>query len=275
MSERERGFIVIHRRIQSWPLWLAMTSSQRMVWMQMLLAANWAPSEIWVSGQRVAVPRGSFVDSQETIAADAQVSRKVVRQTTCHLEAEGAITRATVGHQKGRGVILTTIVNYEKYQNKTDAEGRGWAAERAADGAAAGPREGHGRAPSEQDQPDQQVFLSPREAGAMDRRTIQGKAESLAGLYPATTAVLGRLNDQGIQMRHAQDHEGRRRAEAVIAAVTTDVAVSRAAESFRENGRTTIGWHLKAIEGPKVSTKQSNPNAAAGIGTRWGGPAPF
>lgn len=270
--DRERGFIVIHRRIKSWPLWRSMTANQRSVWTEMLLAANWAPSEVWVGGKRVAVPRGAFIDTQETLAEEAKVSRKVVRQAFDHLLAEGAITRAAVGRQSGRDVMLTTIVNYDKYQSFTEREGRGMATPWAEDGASRGPAEGQPRAASEQDQPDQPSFLSPREAGALDRRTIQGRAGALSGQYPATAAVLGRLNDQGIPMRHAQDHETRQRAESVIALVTTDLAVSRAAASFHESKRTTIGWHLKAIEGPKVNgTKHtaSNPKAMAPVGQDW------
>jgi hypothetical protein len=250
VSDRERGFIVLHRRLQSWPLWKAMTGNQRIVWVQMLLAANWSESEVWISGKRVVIPRGSFIDTQETIAKDAGVSRKVVRQTTIHLEAEGAISRAAAGLQMGHGVILTTIVNYGKYQDVSDPGGRDWAAEGAAERATRGPEEGRGRAPSEQDQPEE-PSLSPRELGAKDRRTIVGLAEALHENYPATNAVLGRLNDQGIPMRHAGSKSARDSAEAAIALVTTDVAVTRAVASFRENGRTTIGWHIDAIRGLK------------------------
>ena len=272
MEDRERGFIVVHRRLKSWPLWRAMTANQRVVWLEMLLAANWAPSEVWVGGQRITIPRGAFIDTQDTLAEEAKVSRKVVRQTFEHLLAEGAITRATLGRQSGRDVMLTTIVNYDKYQSFTEREGHGGAAGWAADGASGGPPEGRPRAASEQDKPDQPASPLPREAGSLDRRTILGRAEALAGLYPATAAVLGRLNDQGIPMRHAADHDTRARVESVIAAITTDLAVSRASASFRENGRNTIGWHLKAIEGPKAqraNPSTTNPKAMAEVGQNW------
>lgn len=272
MEDRERGFIVVHRRLKSWPLWRAMTANQRVVWLEMLLAANWAPSEVWVGGQRITIARGSFIDTQDTLAAEAKVSRKVVRQTFDHLLAEGAIKRATLGRQSGRDVMLTTIVNYDKYQSFTEREGHGGAAAWAAEGASGGPPEGRPRAASEPDKPDQPVSPLPREAGSLDRRTILGRAEALAGLYPATAAVLGRLNDQGIPMRHAADHDTRARVESVIAAITTDLAVSRASASFRENGRNTIGWHLKAIEGPKAqraNPSTTNPKAMAEVGQNW------
>lgn len=139
---RGGGHIKLHRQVETWPLWQAMTALQRMVWVQVLFAANWKPSKAWVSGKTVEIPRGSFIEGQDSIATRAGVSRKVVRQTYEHLLSEGALTQAVIGHQQGHGVVLTTVVNYSEYQDAPEREGRRRAA--------GGPQEGHGRAPSEE-----------------------------------------------------------------------------------------------------------------------------
>lgn len=248
MSDRERGFIVIHRRIESWSLWKAMNVSQRMVWVQMLLAANWAPTEVWVGEKRVQVPRGSFLDTQESIAEAAGVSRKVVRTTGSRLELERAIARATVGHEKGRAVVMTTIVNYSRYQDLTPDEGLGGAVAWSEDGATAGPRRGHGGARSE---PDQPTTLSLRAAGEAARQAILD-TQPLDALFPATAAVLLNLRGQGIFIKHAQDPEDRAAIEQAIAEVTTTVATQRVAENFRLTKRASMGWHLEAITGKQA-----------------------
>lgn len=239
-----------------------MTTNQRMVWVQMLLAANWAPSEVWVSGQRVEVPRGSFIDAQETLAADAGVSRKVVRQTICQLESEGAIRRATVGRQKGHCITLVTIVNYERYQNVRDPEGQGWDSERAIDRAEGGPEEGQRRAPSEPDQPDQPELLpAPRPASSPPPQAPSAVVLTLPciGTGPREFAVTDAQLDKwraafpGIDVL----------AEVRKAGVWLDASPARR-KTHGGMAKFLVGWLGRSQNGPRVNgAHQQQPAAPA------------
>jgi len=121
------GFIKIHRRILDSPVMQAMTASQRSVWIQMLLEANWRPTEVLVKEGRAVVHRGEFITGQEALAAKAGVSRKVVRQAYATLLRDGAITQRILGTglgpSRGRRVFAVTITNYSRFQDKPVEEG--------------------------------------------------------------------------------------------------------------------------------------------------------
>jgi hypothetical protein len=154
---REGGYIKLHRRIKSWPLWQHMTALQRQVVIEILLSANWKARDTW-SGP---VDRGELAQSEETIAHEAKVSRKVVRQAIALLEAEGFLTRRQVGidlgndraevgiekgPRRGRKPSVLSVVKYEKYQGQDEEEGPKSGQPRAS----RGPSEGQPRAPLEE-----------------------------------------------------------------------------------------------------------------------------
>jgi hypothetical protein len=158
---REGGFIVLHRRIRSWPLWHFMSAEQRMVWVQILLDANWKDSEAWDGAERFVVKRGQMIHSENTIAASAGVSRKVVRTAIAKLITEGAVDRKpALG--RAHGPHLLTVVNYSKYQDYSDEAGPQSGQERAKDG----PSEGPARALSEQ--VEQEEPVEPKKTPAAD-----------------------------------------------------------------------------------------------------------
>jgi hypothetical protein len=130
---REGGFIKLYRRLESWPLWQAMTALQRMVWIQLLLSANWKDGEAWYGSRRYVVRRGQTSLSETEIARKAKVDRQVVRDAYAKLRAEGAISREEVrlnsetgpvqaDQKKNQSPHITTIVNYESFQDYDDSE---------------------------------------------------------------------------------------------------------------------------------------------------------
>ena len=269
MSDRERGFIVIQRQIQSSPIWLSLTAEQRSVFDSLLLLANWAPGRFMYGTEWVEVGRGELAHSLDTIAKHARVSIKVVRSALSKLVA-GHVVGTRQGTSSGTGPRVITFFNYNKHQDVGDAAGMGlgmeWGEERARRGHEAGTT----GAPIEPSKPFNQETLSPREAGDAARREALSRPP-LDGLFPATAVVLASLRGQGIQIRHAQAPEERAALEQAIAEVTTEVATRRVAESFRQSKRSSLGWHLEAITGSSGVKKSSpsNPNAMQPIGTDW------
>ncbi len=171
---REGGFIVLHRRIKSWPVYRAMNAEQRQVVTEMLLAARWEdePGEFWFGPHRFAVPRGCYFMSEDALAEEAGTTRKVVRTVYKKLLTEGFIVRRAV-HSSGQCPNLITILNYDKYQSLPDKRANGRAKE--------GPETGQRRASKEPVEPVEPVLLSD----ALRAPAPNGAPTQGADLFPA------------------------------------------------------------------------------------------
>lgn len=118
------GYAMIARDLLDHPVW-TMTHEQRSVFFALVLLVNYEDREAVIGGKRIAVPRGSTLLTQEAIATRAGVSRKVVRRTLAILENLGTVARALVGRRSGHGIWLTTLVNYNHYQESDNYKGHG------------------------------------------------------------------------------------------------------------------------------------------------------
>lgn len=157
---REGGFIVIRRRIRSWPLWVSLTGEQRAVVVELLLSANWRPTVFWFGTTRIEVGRGELIASEEALATASNTSRKVVRTVLAKLLHDQFITRRVAlgvspqrGPKTGRCPHVITIVNYDKYQSLTEEEGQQEGQQRGQRRANSGPATGLQGAPSEPIEP--------------------------------------------------------------------------------------------------------------------------
>lgn len=137
-DQREGGFVVLHRRIESWPLYQSLGAAQRHVITTVILAANWKASSFWYGPTQIHVNRGELAMAEQTIAKRAGTSRKVVRGVLSKLEAEGFISRKKV-HPSGQCPTVITIKKYDEYQSITDEEGQPKGQRRARGGPERGP----------------------------------------------------------------------------------------------------------------------------------------
>jgi hypothetical protein len=99
-----------------------MTAEHKIVWVELILAANWKPSVAWTRIGRLVIQRGQALITQRGLAELAGVSRKNVRTALELLTQEGAIQVAQVPTRTSRHASLITIVNYEKYQDVPERE---------------------------------------------------------------------------------------------------------------------------------------------------------
>ena len=99
-----------------------MNGEHRMVWLTLLLAANWKNTEVWTRKGRLVVQRGQALLAQRTLAERSGVSRRNVRTALDMLTSEGAIQAAQVPVHGAKTASLITIVNYEKYQDVAERE---------------------------------------------------------------------------------------------------------------------------------------------------------
>jgi hypothetical protein len=245
--DRERGFIVVQRQIQSSPLWLSLSGEQRSVFMSILLLANWLPGRFMFGTEWVEVGRGELAHSLETIAKHASVSIKVVRTTLAKLIA-GQVLGTRKGTTSGTGPRILIVNNYNKHQSTPEEAGTVFGTPRGTAGARQGHALGTAGAPIEQEQPFNKETLSPRQAGDAARQALSGLPH-FDTENPATAVVLANLRERGILIRHAQTPEDRASLEQAIAQATTAVATDRIAESYRVSKRASLGWHLEAITG--------------------------
>lgn len=114
MKKRPGGFIKLYRAIRENPIYKEKPYSPGQAWIDLLLAANYAPGAVNVRGNSIPIPRGGAGRSAETLANDWGWTRKEVRFFLKRLEAEGMIR--IVPHGRILNVIL--LANYGKYQGK-------------------------------------------------------------------------------------------------------------------------------------------------------------
>lgn len=99
-------YVKISRKILEWE-WYTDVST-KVLFLHILLKANWKGGRF----QGAEVPRGSFVTSQQNLAAETGLTIKNVRTALKHLENTGEV--AVNRHPK---FSVITIKNYDKYQS--------------------------------------------------------------------------------------------------------------------------------------------------------------
>ena len=130
IEDREDGWISLHRRLLSSPMWVGMTPSRKVLWIHLLLLANWRDEVIryksrWgkYKGLEIPVKRGQLIYSERFLAESAGVSRDVVRDTLEYLVRSGVITRtpwlvdnSVDSPYGGPTPYIITIRKYNEYQ---------------------------------------------------------------------------------------------------------------------------------------------------------------
>lgn len=124
------GYIKLYRGLTDNPLWTSEPFTAGQAWIDLLLAANFKATTIYVRKVKFRLDRGQLAWSQVTMAKRWQWSRNKVARFIKDLEEEGMIE-----HQGGHLTTVTTICNYSKYQA---SEAAGGAADEASDEAAGG-----------------------------------------------------------------------------------------------------------------------------------------
>lgn len=121
------GYIKLYRGMTDNPLWTSEPFTAGQAWVDLLLAANFKATTIYVRKVKFRLERGQLAWSQVTMAKRWQWSRNKVARFIKDLEDEGMIE-----HQGGHLTTVTTICNYTKYQASEATVG---AADEASDGA--------------------------------------------------------------------------------------------------------------------------------------------
>lgn len=242
---REGGYIKLHRRLKSWPLWRSMSPLQRMVWLEMLFAANWKDDVLWYGTKRIEVKRGQLAHSEAELARRAEVGRKVVRDTIAKLLAEGAISREP-GLPEGQCPHITTILNYDRYQGNDDDEGPA----KGQGGAKLGPSSGPARALREEWEEGKKEERAPEDKppapaaepfrlGTEERRTIPEPVAEKVG--PKRPSAAGSAK---------ADPDRRRLSDALVAVGREERGGTFAFDGVKDGQAVTrlLGWSRDVAE---------------------------
>ena len=105
------GYIKLYRGIKDNPLWDKEPYSAGQAWIDLLLAANFKDTVIYIRKAKIRLERGQLAWSQLTMAKRWRWSRNRVARFLKDLEEEGMIEQQT-----GHLTTVTSICNYNKYQ---------------------------------------------------------------------------------------------------------------------------------------------------------------
>lgn len=113
--ENSGGWIKLHRKLLSNPVWLREPFTAGQAWVDLLLLANHKPGVIWKRGIMVPLERGQVGHSATTLAARWRWSRGRVNRFIRDLKMMQQI-EPTMGPQNKNVTSLISIINYDLYQ---------------------------------------------------------------------------------------------------------------------------------------------------------------
>lgn len=111
MNEKNKGFVLLWRKIQDNRLWLQEPFTRGQAWVDLFLLANHTSGNIIIRGNIVEIKRGQLGWSEESLGERWKWSRGKVKRYLSYLETIQQIER-----QKSHIISLITVINYEKYQ---------------------------------------------------------------------------------------------------------------------------------------------------------------
>jgi len=107
------GWIKLHRKLISDPLWLSEVFTKGQAWVDLIALANFEDSFFYKRGVRVEVKRGEVGISELGLSDRWKWSRSKVRKFISDLEKEHQVKQ-----RKDNVTQVITIINYDEYQKK-------------------------------------------------------------------------------------------------------------------------------------------------------------
>lgn len=107
----DEGWIKIHRKVLSHPMYYAEPFTRMQAWFDLLLLASRVPNTLYIRGNRVEIKPGTVAKSKEYLCGRWRWSRGKVNRYLDMLENEGMIVQ-----QKSRVITCISIPNFEYYQ---------------------------------------------------------------------------------------------------------------------------------------------------------------
>lgn len=109
--DQSGGWVRVYRALLQTPIWTQLAPAVLKVAMYFILKANYKPDEWYDGAEQIPVPRGSFVTSYRSAAAECKLSIQQTRDAFAHLARTHFATYRTTHRW-----TLVTVTNYEIYQ---------------------------------------------------------------------------------------------------------------------------------------------------------------
>lgn len=125
------GWIKLHRQLRQNELWNAERFSRGQAWVDLLLMANYERSTIFIRGCEVRIERGQLAWSKIHLAERWRWNERTVTRFLSELQKRQMIQTKT-----SNITTITTIRNFNRYQNSTEQNAEqtaGQSAEQSAD----------------------------------------------------------------------------------------------------------------------------------------------
>lgn len=107
----DEGWIKIHRKVLSHPMYYAEPFTRMQAWFDLLLLTSRLPNVLYIRGNRVEIKPGTVAKSKEYLCGRWRWSRGKVNRYLDMLENEGMIVQ-----QKSRVITCISIPKFEYYQ---------------------------------------------------------------------------------------------------------------------------------------------------------------
>lgn len=113
------GWWKFHRKMDQHAVW-SLPALQFKVWIAILNLANHEPRDWWNGSERVLIPKGSFITSQDNLAIYSKTSRKTVRLCIANLIRLGSI-RAKI---RANRYTQIDLINSDRWRGSEVEEGQ-------------------------------------------------------------------------------------------------------------------------------------------------------
>ncbi len=107
----DQGWIKLHRKLLSNPVWLSCNASQKIVLITILLKANHIEKKWLWKGEEFEAKPGQLITSLESLSKDSGVKKQSVRSSLVKFEKYKILTNEST--KTGR---LISVINWEAYQ---------------------------------------------------------------------------------------------------------------------------------------------------------------
>ncbi len=284
LLDLDEGFLALPRRLCASPFFQSLRADERFLFVAMLLAARYAEGgEFWFAGKRIPLAPGQFIDSEETLAAAAGSTRKVVRTGLRKLLEAGLILRSRV-HPAGQCPTVTTIVDYERIryaggeagQRTGQRTGQEGASDGPADGPTNGPHKNKGNKETKEPGEHGDKTRSPSPAAPTlhlepveERRPPKPagkKKASTESVEPLRLRIIEFIRSTGTDYVDTSVVAERTNLRRALAAGATEDGIESAFRSVYARG----GWHPRVQDVARVVTSASEKRGANAPAARGG-----
>ncbi|PFR94852.1 hypothetical protein [Priestia megaterium] len=121
------GYVLLPRSLRKTPTWLSLTSKQKIIFLELMLQAQFQSKEVVRGGEIIFLKRGQIATSYQQLVndiKDKEITQKIIRVAIEKFIRLGLLAKDEAKAKAKKGLLLT-IVNYNDIQNPSLYRGKG------------------------------------------------------------------------------------------------------------------------------------------------------